>query len=75
MAVRPGAEREGVVVAWDDPRGWGVVRTEDGDDLPFHCTSLTDGSRSTEVGRAVRVVAGPGHHGRWEAVRVEPTGD
>lgn len=71
-AAVDGTVVEATVVEWDDRRGWGVARTAAGDVLPFHCTTLTDGSRTTTVGTSVRVVRGPGHHGRWEAVRVEP---
>ncbi len=61
-----GVPRRGVVTEFDAERGLGVVRGEDGRELPFHCTRLVDGSRQVEVGTAVvyEVVAGPA---RWEA--------
>ncbi len=61
----------GVVEAWDDERGLGTVRTDDGRELDLQCTNLVDGTRTTEVGTRVRAVAAPGHHGRWQAVAVE----
>ena len=57
---------------WDEPRGVGVVRTVDGRDLPFQCTDIADGSRTTTVGARVGVAIVPGHHGRWQAVEVTP---
>lgn len=63
---------DGVVTEWDDARGWGTVRTADGHEVALQCTNLTDGSRTTETGRRLRVTVEPGHHGRWQAVRAEP---
>jgi cold shock CspA family protein len=59
--------RRGTVVEFDDPRGLGVVRADDGVEYPFHCTAMADGSRTISVGTDVsfRVVAG--RVGRWEA--------
>lgn len=62
----------GVVTTFDDPRGLGTVRGDDGAELPFHCTALSDGTRTIEVGTAVRFRVVPGHLGRWEASDVEP---
>jgi cold shock CspA family protein len=64
----------GIVTEWDDPRGVGTVRTADGRDLPFQCTDLADGSRTTSVGARVTVAIVPGHHGRWQAVAITPEG-
>jgi len=62
---------EGTVEEWDDPRGVGTVRTDDGRALALQCTQLADGTRTTEVGARVRSTVGPGHHGRWQATDVE----
>jgi cold shock CspA family protein len=61
---------EGTVTTFDEFKGYGTVRTSDGIELFFHCTALTDGSRSVEVGASVRADVVPGRSGRWEATRV-----
>jgi cold shock CspA family protein len=61
----------GVVVEFDAHGGFGTVRAEDGRELFFHCTQLVDGTRTIEVGAAVRFQVVAGHLGRWEAARVE----
>jgi cold shock CspA family protein len=76
VAPRPvplGSSR-GVVVEFDEPRGLGVVRDADGHRYPFHCTAISDGSRSIDTGAEVgfRVVAG--RRGRWEAGDLRPWG-
>lgn len=61
-------DRRGTVTGFDDRSGLGtLVDTVDRREYPFHCTAITDGSRTIETGRAVsfRIVAGPA--GRWEA--------
>jgi cold shock CspA family protein len=63
----PFTEAEGEVVAFDDPRGLGVVRADGGGDLPFHCTAIADGTRTIAVGARVRFRVVPGRLGRWEA--------
>ena len=67
--------RTGTVVAFDEDRGWGTVRADDGTEHWFHCTAVADGSRHIEVDAVVsyRVVAG--RLGRWEATDLTPTGD
>jgi len=64
----PVDELTGVVEEWDDPRGVGRVRAEDGRALDLQCTHIADGSRTTAVGTRVTFVAAPGHHGRWQAL-------
>lgn len=61
----------GVVTTFDDERGLGEVTAEDGAIYPFHCTAIADGTRTIEVGTAVRFDVVPGRMGRWEAARVE----
>jgi cold shock CspA family protein len=72
MTTCPFTETTGTVDTFDEARGLGTVRSDDGAVLGFHCTSITDGSRTIDVGRPVRftVVAGP--LGRWEAARIVP---
>lgn len=61
----------GVVAEFDEPRGLGVIRGDDGADVPFHCTAIADGSRTVETGRRVRFEVVPGLLGRWEASGIE----
>ena len=68
----PLAPGRGTVASFDDPRGLGVVRSDEGVDYPFHCTAIADGSRTVDEGSSVafRVVAG--RLGRWEATDLRP---
>jgi cold shock CspA family protein len=61
----------GVVAEFDELRGLGVIRGDDGADVPFHCTAIADGSRTVETGRRVSYEVVPGLLGRWEASGVE----
>jgi cold shock CspA family protein len=63
--------RPGVVVSFEADRGLGVVTDTDGASFDFHCTAITDGTRSIEVGAPVRFVVRPGRRGRLEAREVE----
>jgi cold shock CspA family protein len=60
-----------VVAAFEADRGLGVVTDADGASFDFHCTAITDGTRSIEVGTAVSFVVRPGRRGRLEAREVE----
>lgn len=64
------AQRHGRVAAFDGHRGRGEIES-DNDHFPFHCTEITDGTRTIDVGAPVdfEVVAGP--LGRWEAGSIE----
>ncbi len=62
----------GTVVAFDEHQGLGKVRAADGQELFFHCTAITDGSRRIDVGTAVAFTVVPGHRGTWEAAEVQP---
>ena len=63
----------GVVVAFDDFKGYGTVRTDDGRELFFHCTRIADGTRTIPVGTPVTFDIVPGHRGRWEAAAISPS--
>jgi cold shock CspA family protein len=69
--TRP-ARTTGVVVDFDADVGLGVVVSDDGLEIGFHCTQIADGSRLIAVGTPVRfgIIAGRG--GRWEAAAVTP---
>ena len=58
----------GTVAEFDEARGYGTVRADDGQELFFHCTQIADGTRTIEVGGAVEFELRAGHRGRWEAV-------
>ncbi len=64
--------RRGQVVDFDERRGWGTVRGDDGVELFFHCTAVADGSRTIAVGTTVSHEVVPGHLGRWEATDLRP---
>lgn len=61
----------GTVTAYDEHLGFGTVTVDGGGEHWFHCTQIADGSRTVPVGAKVRFGLAPGHHGRWEAIRVE----
>jgi len=61
----------GVVVTFDDVRGDGWLRTEDGREAYFHCVTIADGSRTIAVGSAVRAERMVGHLGVDEATQVQ----
>jgi cold shock CspA family protein len=54
-------------VEFDEPRGWGSVRSDEGGDYPFHATAISDGSRVISPGVRVVFLTAPGHLGRMEA--------
>jgi cold shock CspA family protein len=61
----------GRVADFDTARGTGRVVTDEGRELAFHATRISDGSRSVDEGARVVVEVGPGAApGTWEAVRV-----
>jgi cold shock CspA family protein len=64
---------DGIVTAFDEARGLGVVESG-GVEHPFHCTALLDGTRTVEVGTAVSFEVRPGGMGRWEATRIATRG-
>lgn len=65
--------RAGRVTEFDQERGTGVVVDEtDRSAYPFHSTSITDGTRSIEVGRSVVFRVQLGQLGRTEAAEVMP---
>jgi cold shock CspA family protein len=62
----------GVIAAFDEKAGIGIVETVAGDELGFHCTQIADGTRTILVGTAVRFELIAGRGGSWEAGRLEP---
>ena len=62
----------GVVAAFDEHKGYGTVRADDGAELFFHCTRIADGTRTIPVGTTVTFSVIPGHRGHWEAAAITP---
>ncbi len=62
----------GTVLEFDEHRGLGRVRVDDGRQLAFHCTSVADGSRHIAADTSVAFTVVAGHHGQWEASDVSP---
>ena len=58
------------MVEFDDPRGLGVIRSEGDGEYPFHCTAITDGTRTIDVAARVSFRVTPGRLGRWEATAI-----
>lgn len=71
----PLSDGRGVVTTFDDPRGIGVLRRDDGTEYPFHCTAILDGTRTIDVGVAVTFSVGSGRMGKWEAFAIDRVGD
>jgi len=71
MAIASLGTRTGSVTTFDDFRGLGTITDESGTELHFHCTGIADGSRTIEVGTAVRFDVVAGRLGRWEAWGIE----
>jgi len=62
---------QGVVTQFDEAKGFGTIRAEDGaGDYFFHCTAIADGSRTIPVGTPVDFEVVAGHLGHYEAADV-----
>ncbi len=64
------APRLGKVVAFDEERGLGTIRADDGVELQFQCTEIADGSRLIPEGARVTFATDVTHLGLLEAVGV-----
>jgi cold shock CspA family protein len=60
----------GLVLEFDDDKGIGTVRGDDGRELFFHCTQIADGTRTIDTGARVTFEVVPGHRGQYQAVAV-----
>jgi cold shock CspA family protein len=60
----------GHVESFDDHRGDGMVRSDDGERFYFHCVEITNGSRHLDVGVRVTARRAVGHVGRDEAFEI-----
>lgn len=61
----------GLVTAFDERAGHGVITGADGFERFFHAVAVADGSRTIAVGNSVGFEVVPGVLGRWEADHVE----
>jgi cold shock CspA family protein len=61
---------QGAVAEFDDRRGYGTIRADDGTEYFLHCTRIADGTRTIDAGAAVIFDVVPGHAGRYEAANV-----
>jgi len=61
---------KGRIEVFSDQRGDGLVRSDEGEGLYFHCVSIADGSRSIDVGDTVTARRGVGHLGHDEAFEI-----
>jgi len=68
-----GVGATGTVTEFDEAVGLGTVRGDDGEDRPFHCTGIADGSRTIAVGTRVGYTVVAGRQGRWEATALVPS--
>jgi cold shock CspA family protein len=59
----------GIVKAFDEPRGLGTIEAEGGE-YPFHCTAILDGTRTIDVGAEVSFDVQAAGMGRWEATAI-----
>jgi len=62
----------GTVIEFDDDKGWGTVRAEDGTEHFFHCTAIADGTRTIDLATDVTFDVVAGRLGRWEATAIRP---
>lgn len=61
----------GIVESFDERRGDGEILSDHGERLYFHCVSISDGSRTIEVGTRISGRRGPGHRGHDEVRAIE----
>lgn len=62
----------GVVREFDEAKGYGTIEADGGARYFFHCTQITDGSRTIPVRALVRFELRPWHRGQREAVEIGP---
>jgi cold shock CspA family protein len=62
----------GVVSEFDDAVGLGTITAEDGTRYRFHCTAISDGTRTIPVDTTVEFETGPARDGTYEASSVTP---
>ena len=63
---------KGVVTEFDDAAGLGTITAEDGTTYRFHCTAISDGTRTIPADTAVEFETRPARDGTYEATAVTP---
>jgi cold shock CspA family protein len=63
-------DARGTVTTFDVAVGLGEITGDDGATYRFHCTAITDGTRSIDVGKSVTFTIVAGHMGRLEATAI-----
>jgi cold shock CspA family protein len=64
-------EVRGIVAAFNEQRGDGVMLTNNGESLYFHCVAIADGTRTIAPGTEVIAQRVVGHLGSDEVISVE----
>jgi CspA family cold shock protein len=72
VSIQRTATLHGVVSDFDEPVGLGTLRSDGGEEYPFHCTAIADGTRDIPLGTAVSFRLAPARLGRYEAVDILP---
>ncbi len=62
----------GKVAQFDEAKGYGTITADDGRPFFFHCTQITDGTRTIPEGAEVDFEIMAGRNGRWEATSIAP---
>lgn len=70
--LRSRAPRVGIVASYEAERGLGTVETGGAAPLGFHCTAITDGTRTIEPGTRVAFIVVPALGGCFEAAEISP---
>lgn len=60
----------GTVTEFDEARGLGEIRSDDGRTFGFHCVEIADGTRTIAVGARAEFRAATGRRGLDEAYSV-----
>jgi cold shock CspA family protein len=60
----------GHIESFDDDRGDGLVRADNGEAFYFHCVNIADGSRHVERGQTVSLRRAVGHLGHDQALDI-----
>jgi cold shock CspA family protein len=66
------ATYSGRIATFDEFMGRGEIEARGGLRFPFHCTAITDGSRTIAPDTAVKFRIVPGPLGALEATRITP---
>ena len=65
---------KGTVTEFDDPKGYGTIRADEGGEYFFHCTRIADGTRTIAGNARVEFTLVPGPVGKFEAGAIRAVG-